>query len=132
VSHAEPLVFYPVYLADNALALSRLSRPDGVCAYHLLWQEYHYSRGLPDDNEKVRRIAGMTGNKKWDRVCAELHDAGFTKSTASERGWRNPKWDKSIATAEAAHAGRVRGGVEKARRSRLTMTAEEYEDNVPF
>jgi uncharacterized protein YdaU (DUF1376 family) len=132
VSRVEPLVFYPAYLADNALALSRLSRPEGVSAYHLLWQEYHYSRGLPDDDEKVRRIAGMTGNKKWDRVRAELIDAGFSKSTTGERGWRNPKWDKSIATAEAAHAGRVRGGLEKAKRSRPAMTEDEYGDAVPF
>lgn len=64
MSHVE-LPYYAVYLADTAQSLSRLSRPEGVCAWQLLWHEYHYTGGLPDSDEKVRRIAGMTGNKKW-------------------------------------------------------------------
>jgi uncharacterized protein YdaU (DUF1376 family) len=130
---SDRLAFYHIYLDGNALAHSRLSRPDGISAYALLWQEYHYSRGLPDDDEKVRRIAGMTGNKKWDRVRDELLDAGFTKSTPSEIGWRNPKWDEGIGRAEAAHATRKKGGDEKARRQRASNApTPDYEAEIPF
>ena len=124
------LPYYPVFLADLAQSLMRLSKPDGVCAWQLLWHEYHYSRGLPTYDEKVRRIAGMTGNKKWERVREELLSAGFTHD------WRNPNWDKSIAKADAAHAARKKGGDEKARRQRgdtpLPGEPLDYEDSIPF
>ena len=100
----DALAYYPVFLADLAQSLQRLSRPDGVCAYQLLWHEYHYSRGLPDTDERVRRIAGLTGNKKWERVREELLDAGFTPD------WRNPRWDANILKTESLHEGRVKGG----------------------
>jgi uncharacterized protein YdaU (DUF1376 family) len=120
------LPYYPVYLADLMQSLSRLSRPDGVSAWQLLWHEYHYSRGLPDSDEKVRRIAGMTGNKKWDRVREELLSAGFTP------GWCNPKWDDGIKKSEAVHAARVKGGLEKAARQRAKSDPPDYEAAIPF
>jgi hypothetical protein len=125
---SDPLVFYPVYLADLMQSLSRLSRPEGVSAWQLLWHEYHYSGGLPDSEEKVRRIAGMTGNKKWDRVREELLSAGFTP------GWRNPKWDKSIEKAEGAHNARVKGGHTRAAKAAEAKPPprESDEDLIPF
>jgi uncharacterized protein YdaU (DUF1376 family) len=123
----EALPYYPVYLADLAQSLGRLSKPEGVCAWQLLWHEYHYCGGLPDNDDKVRRIAGLTGNKKWDRVRDELLSAGFT------RDWCNPKWDKSIAAATAARNGRVKGG--KARAEKAAEARGQFADceaEVPF
>jgi hypothetical protein len=122
----ERLSYYPVWLSNLALALGRLSRPHGVSAYQLLWLEYHYSRGLPAYDGEVRRIAGLTGNKKWDSVRRELLDAGFTTD------WRNPKWDASIATAERIYARGQKGGKKKAANAAEEAAMELDPDAVPF
>jgi hypothetical protein len=94
---------YPIYIADAGQAISRLSKPDGVGAYFALWHEYHYSHGLPKSEEKIRRIAGFTSNRKWERVREELMDVGFTHD------WRNPKWDAIMSKQEKAYLGKVDG-----------------------
>jgi uncharacterized protein YdaU (DUF1376 family) len=122
----ERLPYYPVWLNDLALALSRLSKPHGTSAYLLLWEEYHYSGGLPDNDTEVRRIAGFTGNKKWDGVRKELLDAGFKKD------WRNPKWDESMAKAEARYTRGHNGGKKKAANTAEADLDVDYEREIPF
>jgi uncharacterized protein YdaU (DUF1376 family) len=122
----ERLPYYPIWLNDLALALSRLSKPHGTSAYLALWFEYHCSRGLPAVESEVRKIAGFTGNKKWDGVRKELFAAGFTKE------WRNPKWDESAAKAEARYTRGHNGGKKKeANRAEADLDVD-YEREIPF
>jgi uncharacterized protein YdaU (DUF1376 family) len=122
----ERLPYYPIWLNDLALALSRLSKPHGTSAYLLLWFEYHCSRGLPDVESEVRRVAGLAGNKKWDNVRRELLAAGFTTE------WRNPKWGESAAKAEARYARGQNGGKKKAANMAETDREVDYERDIPF
>jgi uncharacterized protein YdaU (DUF1376 family) len=122
----ERLPYYPVWLNDLALALSRLSKPHSTSAYLLLWSEYHYSRGLPANEAEVRRIAGFTGNKKWDSVRKELLDSGF------KTDWSNPKWDESLAKAEAHYKRAQNGGKKKAANMPEAALEDAAEFDIPF
>ena len=106
----ERLPYYPIWLNDLALALSRLSKPHGTSAYLLLCQERLSLSSWPSRCWRARfeGVAGLAGNKKWDNVRRELLAAGFTTE------WRNPKWGESAAKAEARYARGQNGGKKKA------------------
>lgn len=74
--------------------------------------EYGREGSLPDDGEKVRKIAG-TSPREWPAIADELQEKVFS------RDWRQERWDRQMkASRVRAKAGREGG---QARRNAVVL-----------
>lgn len=91
----------PLYVADYLRDTRQLS-PAEHGAYLLLIMEYWTSGGLPDDDVKLARVAGMSATE-WRKIKPTVQ-AFFTD------GWKHRRIDDEIAKAEAKHERRSEAG----------------------
>ncbi|MGO7009719.1 YdaU family protein [Rhizobium johnstonii] len=89
------------YVGDEAAATVHLSR-DEFGGYELLRRYYWQNGCLPNDDERLARIARATPDewKKLRPVIEILFD----------NGWRDARLDEERAKAEKSHADRVKAG----------------------
>jgi uncharacterized protein YdaU (DUF1376 family) len=80
----------PFYVGDYLRDTRRLSTVEHG-AYLLLIMEYWTQGGLPDDDKKLARIAGLSGDE-WAEVRDNL-------SELFQPGWKHKRVDAELATA---------------------------------
>ena len=90
-----------LYVADYLADTTHLSTTQHG-AYLLLIMRYWQHGGLPDDDEQLARIVGLS-LADWRRNRAAIR--GFFK-----RGWKHPRVEQEIADAKAAYERRSRAG----------------------
>ncbi|MBX5268626.1 YdaU family protein [Rhizobium sp. NLR17b] len=89
------------YVGDEAAATVHLSR-DEFGAYELL-RRYYWQHGcLPNDDDRLARIARATPDE-WKNLRPVIE-------ILFDDGWRNARLDEERANAEKYHADRVRAG----------------------
>ena len=94
-------------------------------AYFNLMLEYGREGGLPDDGEKVRKIAGAAP-REWSAMAAELQEKVFT------RDWRHERWDRQMSTRRSrSKAGRASAEA-RGRAPPPPLSPDEEMDLIPF
>lgn len=97
MSHA----WMPLYVGDYLGKTRRLSALEhGV--YMLLIMEYWQSRGLPNDDAQLARIAVLS-DKEWTKVRPAMLQF-------FNEGWQHDRIDEELAKADAKHEKRVQAG----------------------
>jgi uncharacterized protein YdaU (DUF1376 family) len=94
-------------------------------AYFTLMLEYGREGSLPDDGEKVRKIAGAAP-REWPAIADELQEKVFT------RDWRHERWDRQMSTrCSRSKAGKASAEA-RGRAPPPPRTPAEELDMIPF
>lgn len=101
------LPYFNLYVTDEAADTAHLTAEEHG-AYHRLRCAYWRHNGLPDDDERLRRLTGIEP-ARWPAVRIVV-------ASLFQEGWRLPKLDEHRTRAEADHAKKVKAGKEGARK----------------
>lgn len=94
-------------------------------AYFNLMLEYGREGGLPDDSDKVRKIAGASP-REWAAMAGELQEKVFT------RDWRHERWDRQMSTRRNRSKAGKASAEARANAPPPPLTADEEMDLIAF